>query len=70
MRHIAGENAAYTQEGNTKDLDWRNNDVEFHILSTRRMTRGGNFVGYGGHGGVVAGPNTSTNDACIAHGEV
>ena len=67
---MTGTDAVYTQEGNKKDLEWTNTNVEFHILSTKKMTRGGNVVGYAEHGGVVMGTNVATKDYFISHGDV
>ena len=66
---MTGSDAVYTQEGNRKEIEWKNTDVEFPILSTKRMAKGGNLVGYGESGGVVLGAD-DTKDAFVSHGDV
>ena len=42
---MSGADAVYTQEGNNKEIEWTNADVDFQILSTKRIAKLGNLVG-------------------------
>ena len=58
----------FTGEGIQQDVTWDTTDVDFPILSTPRLTRGGNLIQHGERDGKMLGADAT--DAFIAHGDV
>ena len=59
-----------TEEGHKRTVHWEHADVDLPILSTGKMTDGGNFLGYHDTGGIIYHPPTREKSNMIKRGGV
>lgn len=60
---------AVTTEGHQRHITWENTDVDFPILSTKRMHQGGDWMLFGEDSGFIIDGPTGETDHFIAHGD-